>query len=112
MSREAQRRDISFCSGDFSPPQADLNDSRVVNIKNTTMKKILTATLITLGLLLTCTTLISQPPPPPADHGVAGNQNADNGAPIGGGLFILLGLGAVYGGKKLFDLQKDSLKND
>lgn len=28
------------------------------------------------------------------------------GAPIGGGLFILLGLGAAYGSKKLYQLNK------
>ncbi len=27
-------------------------------------------------------------------------------APVGGGLFILLGLGAAYGGKKLYHLNK------
>ncbi len=31
---------------------------------------------------------------------------ATHGAPIGGGLFILLGLGAAYGGKKLYDKRK------
>lgn len=28
------------------------------------------------------------------------------GAPIGGGLFILLGLGAAYAGKKIYDFKK------
>lgn len=43
-----------------------------------------------------------QPPPPPAGgHGAAGNQES-GGAPIGSGLFILLGLGAAYGGKKIY----------
>jgi len=31
------------------------------------------------------------------------------GAPIGGGLFILLGLGAAYGGKKVYELNKKEL---
>ena len=32
------------------------------------------------------------------------------GAPIGGGLFILLGLGAAYGGKKLYQYKKQGSK--
>jgi len=46
---------------------------------------------------------------PPADHGAPGNQSG-GGAPIGGGLFILLGLGAAYGGKKVYDMKKQSLE--
>ncbi len=48
------------------------------------------------------------PPPPPsgAGHGASGNQNGGS-APLGGGLFILLGLGAAYGGKKLYRLFDD-----
>ena len=45
-------------------------------------------------------------PPPPTDHGVTGDQVAGGSAPIGGGLFILLGLGAAYAGKKLYDHRK------
>ncbi|MBL7138680.1 MAG: hypothetical protein ISS17_07900 [Bacteroidales bacterium] len=39
-----------------------------------------------------------EPPPPPASHGQ--NGNAPAGAPIDGGLGILLALGATYGGRK------------
>ena len=28
------------------------------------------------------------------------------GAPVGGGLFVLLGLGAAYAGKKIYDFKK------
>ncbi len=52
----------------------------------------------------------SSPPPPPSAHGESGNQSAGGGAPIGGGLFILLGLGAAYGGKKLYDMKKEELE--
>ncbi|TRZ76472.1 MAG: hypothetical protein D4R97_00715 [Bacteroidetes bacterium] len=42
------------------------------------------------------------PPPPPAEHGRGGNQEPA-GAPIDGGLGILLSLGVAYGIKrKLF----------
>ncbi len=46
---------------------------------------------------------------PPADHGATSNQSG-GGAPIGGGLFILLGLGVAYGGKKLYDKRKTTLE--
>jgi hypothetical protein len=53
--------------------------------------------------------LLSQdvPPPPPDGHGHETNQTGGRGAPIGGGLLILLGLGRAYGGFKVY--QKKSL---
>ncbi|MBK7172940.1 MAG: hypothetical protein IPH84_06850 [Bacteroidales bacterium] len=50
------------------------------------------------------------PPPPPnggmnSGHGLGGNQGAEN-APIGGGLEILLILGAFYTGKKIYHVRK------
>lgn len=50
------------------------------------------------------------PPPPPPDHGQTGNQPGGN-APIGGGLFILLALGASYGIKKVYDIRKETLED-
>lgn len=54
----------------------------------------------------------SAPPPPPANHGESGNQCGE-GAPIGSGLFILLGLAGAYGTKKLYirSLTNSSQKN-
>jgi len=49
-------------------------------------------------------------PPPPGNHGTSGNDSLGGGAPIGGGLFILLGLGAAYGGKKWYDHRKRPLE--
>ena len=49
------------------------------------------------------------PPPPPGGSNNSGNQLGGN-APIGGGLFILLGLGAAYGGRKIYQLRKKSLE--
>ncbi|PKP32724.1 MAG: hypothetical protein CVT99_03385 [Bacteroidetes bacterium HGW-Bacteroidetes-16] len=75
------------------------------------MKKIFIQLMIIVSFTLTSTFLPAQdPPPPPSDHGGSGNAPADNGAPISGGLFILLGLGAAYGGKKLYDLRKESIE--
>ena len=56
--------------------------------------------------------LLSQdvpPPPPSGGHGQTGNQ--EGGAPIGGGLFILLGLGAAYGGVKGYKFYQKKKKN-
>jgi len=45
------------------------------------------------------------PPNPPGEHG--GDDDVPGGnAPIAGGVFILLGLGAAYGGKKVYNLMK------
>jgi hypothetical protein len=83
----------------------------MTDLIKSTMKKFITTSLIILGFFLTSNPLISQPPPPPpGGHGDTGNQNAGS-TPIGGGLFILLGLGAAYGGKKIYDLREE-MKND
>ena len=47
-------------------------------------------------------------PLPPDEHGLEGDQPG-GGAPIGSGIFILMGLGALYGGKKVYDLKKKKL---
>ena len=47
----------------------------------------------------------TNPPDPPGEHGQTDDQDAGGGAPLGGGLFILLGLGAAYGGKRLYDFR-------
>ena len=72
------------------------------------MKKIIITLLLIIASVTTINLNAQAPPPPPPDHGSTGNQNGGN-APIGGGLFILLGLGAAYGGKKVFDMHKESL---
>jgi hypothetical protein len=39
-----------------------------------------------------------------------GSDPLGGGAPIGGGTLILIGLAAVYGGKKLYNLNKEELE--
>ena len=65
--------------------------------------------ILTLSLMIACATLITTnvkaddpPPPPPLEHGQNGDQPPGGGAPIGSGLFILLGLSAAYAGKKIY----------
>jgi hypothetical protein len=50
----------------------------------------------------------------PSDPGGApiGKPPLGGSAPVGGGLFILLGLGAAYGGKKLYHLFDDEKNNE
>jgi len=49
------------------------------------------------------------PPPPGGGHGGGGNQM---GAPIDGGLSILLALGACYGGRRIYTLRKKQTPGD
>ena len=75
------------------------------------MKKILKS--LAFLFLLTfcfCTTnrLMADPPapPPPGEHG-SGNNGPPVGAPIDGGLGILLAMGGAYGARKLYKSRKD-----
>ncbi len=42
------------------------------------------------------------PPPPPLNHNDSGDQGAGGGAPMGGGLGILMALAGTYGIKKTY----------
>ncbi len=67
----------------------------------------LTKTILIFGLFLGLNLSVfaqSVPPPPPGGgHGQTTNQPPQGGnAPVGGGLFILIGLGAAWGAGKVF----------
>ena len=72
--------------------------------------KILTITLLIAGVTMISSNIFAQtdPPPPPSGHGESGNQPPGGGAPIGSGLFILIGLGTAYGAKKLFGKKEEA----
>ncbi len=72
------------------------------------MKKLTLSLIVATALSISVPTMAQDAPPPPDAHGSSGNR--DPGAPIGGGLFILLGLGAAYGGKKIYDMRKEKLE--
>lgn len=77
-------------------------------MKNT--KKYILRAFAILLLIGASYVVSAQPPPPPGGasgpgSGGDGNELGGN-APIGGGLFILLSLGAVYGGRKVYNLRK------
>ncbi len=72
----------------------------------------ITGTILT-ALIISYNVSAQGPPPPPGGSSggsnTSGNQNGGN-APIGGGLLILLGLGAAYGGRKLYQIRKETLE--
>lgn len=73
--------------------------------------KTLTITLLIAGAtLITLNSKAADPPPPPPGHGSTGNVPG-GGAPIGSGLFILLGLGAAYGGAKGYKFYQKKKKS-
>ena len=74
------------------------------------IKKITLTVLVIIGISFSFDLLAQVPPPPPPTHGDTGNQTGGN-APIGGGLFILVGLGAAYAGKKLYQSNKESIED-
>ncbi|MFH1296966.1 MAG: hypothetical protein ABIJ04_06805 [Bacteroidota bacterium] len=73
------------------------------NIEITIIKICLTILLVGASFLI----FAQGPPPPPGEGTGSTNTNGNrNGAPIDGGLGILLALGAAYGGKKLYQAYK------
>ena len=70
----------------------------------------ITKEILIIIILFVATNMYAQvPPPPPPSHSSSGNQTGGN-APIGGGLFVLLGLGVAYGSKKLYDINKENVE--
>lgn len=77
-------------------------------MKKNSMKLIRTL-LVAIFLCLTYA-IHAQPPDPNDGNNTSGNKLNGGGAPIGGGLFILLSLGVVYGGKKLYEMKKERIE--
>ena len=74
------------------------------------IKSLALLTLI-IGAIFITKPVKANPPDPPAHHGEATNQ-APAGAPIDGGLGILLALGAGYGGLKLYRNRKKAAEEE
>lgn len=70
----------------------------------TTCKLLFGIVAMILGSHLSVMADPPEPPPPPSGHGQ--NGNAPAGAPIDGGLGILLAMGAAYGGKKMWEVRR------
>ena len=72
------------------------------------MKKVISILTVLVFTLFFSMSSIAQPPPPPGNTGSgAGGTPIGGNAPIGGGLFILLGLGAAYGSRKVYQLVQE-----
>jgi hypothetical protein len=67
------------------------------------MKKIIVIIVLALAPVL----IYAQPVPPPSQNGQNGNQPG-GGAPLDGGLSILLLMGAAYGTKKVYNFKRKS----
>ncbi len=77
-------------------------------IMKETLQKAFRFLVVFIFLSLSYTAFADTPPPPPggsggAGGGTGGTAQQRNGASVGGGLFLLIGLAALYGGKKVYD---------
>jgi len=73
---------------------------------NLPMKKIRAIVTLMIFIVLPLLSLADPPPPPGQGGGGPGGGPTPVGAPIDGGLGILLALGAAYGGWKIYDTRK------
>lgn len=78
--------------------------------------KLLSCFVLFLSISLSSFGQVPPPPPPPnggpgTGHGLGGNQGAP-GAPIGGGIGILLVLGALYSGRKFLVSNVENTENE
>jgi len=62
------------------------------------------------SIIFSLSILAQGPPDPPDSHGENDDQQPGGNAPISSGVFILLSLGAAYGGRKLYQLREEELK--
>lgn len=78
--------------------------------------KLLSCFILFLSISISSFGQVPPPPPPPnggpgSGHGLGGNQGAP-GAPIGGGIGILLVLGAIYSSRKLLSSSTEESVNE
>jgi len=72
------------------------------------MKNKIKATILFFGMIFLAAPLTAQvlAPGDPGSEPQPGDQPLGGGAPVGGGTFILLALGAAYGGKKIMNVKQ------
>jgi len=76
------------------------------------MKKFIAILSITVFSLALSINVNAQGPPPPPGGAQSGDNPIGGNAPLGGGLFVLLGMGAAYGGRKLYQLRQEDEKEE
>jgi len=75
------------------------------------MKKLFSILLVALFVSLSIVAS-ADPPTPPPNPSSGGGGGGPVGAPIDGGLSILLAMGAAYGGKKLYQARKEKHEDE
>jgi hypothetical protein len=77
------------------------------------MKRIFKVLLLFVGMIFLSLPLTAQvyEPGDPGNGPQPGNPPLGGGAPLGSGTLILIGLGAAYGGRKIFVLKKMNKKD-
>lgn len=71
-------------------------------------KKLIPIVLTSFLFMLSFVALAIEEPGDPGSTPSGGGIGTGGGAPIAGGTLILLGLGAAYGGRKIYNLYKDN----
>ena len=73
------------------------------------MKRQLIKLLLTgfLSLTLSIGLVAQDPPDPPEEHGSGEDEEPGGDAPLGAGVYVLLALGAAYGGRKVYALKRE-----
>lgn len=77
----------------------------------TIIKRGILLSAILLSLFIT-SVVLADPPGPPGGNPTGGGGGTPVGAPIDGGLSILLAMGAAYGGKKLYQARKEKHEDE
>jgi len=79
----------------------------MIDMKKNVLKIILTSFFFVLSFVVTAQT---EPPDPGDNEENSSEALGGTAAPIGGGIFILMALGAAYAGKKGYTLYKENWK--
>jgi hypothetical protein len=76
------------------------------------MKKRIFSTMIIISMLMfpLFTLAGTDNPGDPGGAPSGGDEPIGGGAPIGSGIVVLLTLGAAYGGKKIYNMNKENLE--
>ncbi len=75
------------------------------------MKKLKLIMFFILLFISPFTSIASDNPPDPGGNPQTGGDTPlGGGAPVGSGFFMLLGLAAAYGSRKLYNLKKEELE--
>jgi hypothetical protein len=66
------------------------------------LKSLIISLVISCFIAFAYTSTAQEPPHPPTEKGTEYNHGPANGAPVGGGVYILLVLAAAYGAYQMY----------